>query len=62
LMSLFRSFFGYKLNGETVDEVATNLNRLQTDIGDASPEDKPTERIETFRLLEIFWARGVNQG
>lgn len=53
-MSLFRNFFGYKLSGETVDEVAANLNRLQTDVGDASPEDKSTERMKTFRLLEIF--------
>src|SRR6202035_4161968 len=54
LMSLFRSFFSYRNSGDSVDVVATTLSRLQVEISNISPKNKPTDDMKTFRLMEIF--------
>lgn len=54
-MGLYRSFFSYKkADDESIDTVASSLARIQTEIGNASKENKPTVFMKTYRLLEIF--------
>lgn len=44
LMGLYRSFFSYrKADDESIDTVASSLTRIQTKIGNASKENKPTD-------------------
>jgi hypothetical protein len=43
-----------KADDESIDTVASSLTRIQTDIGNASKENKSTNFMKTYRLLEIF--------